>query len=96
MGVYIGKKSIEFCKNNYQRKNFHFLPNEGTIIPINDTKFDMMLFSSVFIHLYPDQIRGFLRQCKMKLKNNGVIVADILEKNDIEDYTGMISNVIFY
>jgi len=94
-GIDVGKESVEFCRDNYQRKNFIFIPNEGTEIPINDVKFDMMLFSSVFTHLYPDQIKGFLKECRMKLNDNGVIVADILEKNDIEDYTGMVSKVIF-
>lgn len=94
-GIDIGKESIEFCKKNYQRQNFVFIQIEDSEIPIENTKFDMMLFSSVFTHLYPDQIREYLKQCKTKLNDNGVIVADILEKNDINDFAGMVSKIIF-
>jgi len=87
-GIDIGEESIEYCKKNYQRKNFNFIKNMDNIIPEFDEKFEFVLFVSVFTHLYPNEICEFLQQLKTKLTDNGKIIADILERNDLQDYSG--------
>jgi len=87
-GIDIGKEAIEYCTKNYQRPNFHFILNNNTNIPITNNKFDFITFSSVFTHLYPNEIKEFLKQCKELLEKNGVIISDILVLNQIETYAG--------
>ena len=94
-GIDVGEESINFCKDNYKKSNFFFIKNNSTNIPITEQKFDIILFSSVFTHLYPNQIKEFLKHCKSLIDEGGVIVGDILEKNNLKDYTGMISRVTY-
>ena len=87
-GLDIGKESIDYCKKQYQRKNFFFLQNKGIDIPIENKKFDFITFMSVFTHLYPQEIIEFLKVCRNFLKERGVVIADLLEESEIKDYSG--------
>ena len=87
-GIDVGQESIDFCKKYYNKNNFFFMKNEGSEIPFTNKKFDFITFFSVFTHLYPDEIRKFLRNCKNLIREHGFIIADIFELKDIEKFTG--------
>jgi len=94
-GIDIGEAGINYCKENYKKLNFHFIQNRNTDIPLNDIEFDYITFFSVFTHLYPPQIKSILKQCKSILSLNGLIIADIFERDDINDSMGSTGRMFY-
>jgi len=89
-GTDIGKEAIEFCQQNFQRKNFTFRPGEMTRIPFanDDGPFDLAIYFSVFTHTFVDESALLLAETKRLLGPKGCIVADIIVSDLIERCAG--------
>ena len=59
------------------RRNFHFLVNGMTTVPIGGVEFDVVAFYSVFTHTFPDETALLLAEAKRLLAPGGVIFADL-------------------
>lgn len=94
-GVDLSKKAIEFCKSRYRRENFHFMKSEPTKLPFSSEKFDFIIFYTVFMHNYPDEIKALLQQCGELLAEDGKIIADIFLSEQIKTYIGSRASVVF-
>ena len=70
-GTDVGPEAIEFCKEQYPRRNFHFAVNDFTNLPVAPHRFDIACFFSVFTHTYPDETVLLLAETARVLKPNG-------------------------
>jgi SAM-dependent methyltransferase len=88
VGTDVGESGIAFCKARFLRKNFQFLVNEPTTLPIRDTRFDVVCFFSVFTHTYPDETVLLMAEAARLLTPNGWLYADAFTSNEPERYSG--------
>lgn len=91
-GMYYGTDiipaAIEFCRKTYAHPGFHFLVNEMTSVPIQDQTFDVIVLSSVFTHVFPDEMAALLRELKRLLAPAGFVLADAFTSDTVADYEG--------
>ena len=89
-GTDIGMEAIDFCQQNFQRKNFAFRTGEMTRIPFDDSDgpFDLAIYFSVFTHTFADESALLLAETKRLLGPNGCIVADIIVSDLVERCAG--------
>ena len=88
VGTDVGESGIAFCKARFLRKNFQFLVNEPTTLPVRDTRFDGVCFFSVFTHTYPDETVLLMAETARLLAPNGWLYADAFTSNEPERYSG--------
>lgn len=70
-GYDIDKRSINYAKKKYSKKNFHFFckkfnKNELKSLP----NFDLILLFGIMHHLNDKQVNSILNLCKKKMKKN--------------------------
>jgi SAM-dependent methyltransferase len=86
-GLYFGtdlsEVAVQFCREKFPRPNFRFAKNGMTTIPIDELRFDFIVFFSVFTHTYPTETRDLLAEAERLLARGGTIIADVFE-SDIE------------
>jgi|GEM_PF-1251528 len=91
-GLYYGTDlagpAIEFCRRTYRFPQFHFLKNEQTTLPIRQIEFDIIYLGSVFTHMFPEDIRGMLKDLRRLLAPTGCIIVDAFVSPQIADYVG--------
>lgn len=76
-GTDVGPEAIAFCKRKYTRKNFLFAVNDFTSLPVEQHRFDLACFFSVFTHTYPDETALLLAETAKLLKPGGAIIGDV-------------------
>src|SRR5262249_55735600 len=59
-GVDIAPAAIAYCKERFERPNFHFAQSGMTPVPITQLKFDFIVLFSVFTHTYVDETKLLL------------------------------------
>jgi SAM-dependent methyltransferase len=91
VGIDIANESIIYCKKNFPDSVF-YKTNIGEIPEIN-RKFDFVALFSVFPHMYPDEIKNQLLRIKSFLKNNGCIIASIVETTITPTFVGTRSTI---
>lgn len=75
-GCDISAHAINFCKEHYVRANLHFFESKMTEIPLPHEKyFDFVLCYSVFTHLFPNEMRALLCECRRLLKGHGLMLS---------------------
>lgn len=88
-GTDIGAEAIEFCKQNFQKRNFEFERGGMTNVPFHaDGTYDMAIFFSVFTHTFPDETALLLAEAKRLLKPTGTIIADVITSPLVERGAG--------
>jgi SAM-dependent methyltransferase len=87
-GTDIAPEPIAFCRRRYTRPNFHFLVNGMTSVPITGVAFDVIFLSSVFTHMYPEEIRELLRDLRRLLAPGGAILADAFVSGQVQGHAG--------
>jgi len=89
-GTDVAEEAVAFCRSEFRRKNFVFVRNEMTRLPIDekDVKFDFVVFFSVFTHTFPDETQALLREAKRLLNDRGIIVADAFCSPDVKKFRG--------
>jgi SAM-dependent methyltransferase len=92
-GTDIAKEAVDFCRQQFRRPNFFFVQNEMERIPITGVQFDVILLSSVFTHMFPDEIRGMLVDLKRLLDENGFLFADAFVSTQVAQFEGNRSQV---
>lgn len=85
-GTDLSEVAVQFCRQRYPQRNFRFVRNEMTRLPIEHERFDWIVFFSVFTHTYPAETRELLAEAARLLAPGGTIVADVFEC-DIEGET---------
>lgn len=75
-GTDIAPEAIAFCQRQFVRPNFVFCISEMTRLRVNDRRFDVAYFGSVFTHMYAEEIRDLLRDTARVMRSGGWIVAD--------------------
>lgn len=91
-GLYVGtdlsEVAVQFCREKYARPNFRFAKNGMTTLPIEDQRFDFIVFFSVFTHTYPAETRDLLAEAARLLNDGGMIIADVFESDIDGDSLG--------
>jgi ubiquinone/menaquinone biosynthesis C-methylase UbiE len=82
-GTDLSEVAVQFCREKFPRANFFFAKNGMTTVPIEDMRFDFVVFFSVFTHTYPAETQALLAEAARVLGERGQIVADVFE-SDIE------------
>lgn len=90
-GTDVAEEAVSFCQSRFRRKNFIFVRNEMTRLPIGekDVRFDFIVFFSVFTHTFPDETEALLREAKRLLNDRGMIVADVFCSPDVKKFKGV-------
>lgn len=91
VGVDIANESIIYCKKKFPDSVF-YKTNIGEIPKIN-RKFDFITLFSVFPHMYPDEIKNQFLQIMPFLKNDGCIIASIIETTITSTFVGTRSTI---
>jgi SAM-dependent methyltransferase len=76
-GTDVAKQAVDFCAGRFRRQNFSFLQNTMITIPIQDGKYDFIVFYSVFTHTFPSETAALLKDARHLLKESGSILADV-------------------
>ena len=87
-GTDLSEVAVRFCREKYARPNFLFAKNGMTTLPIDDLRFDFVVFLSVFTHTYPAETRDLLAEAVRVLGEGGTIVADVFESDIDTDSLG--------
>ena len=91
-GLYFGtdlsEVAVQFCREKFPQANFRFAKNGMTTLPIEDERFDFIVFFSVFTHTYPAETRDLLAEAVRVLSDTGMIVADVFESDIDGDSLG--------
>jgi SAM-dependent methyltransferase len=85
-GTDLSEIAVQFCREKYARPNFFFTKNGMTTVPIEDQRFDFIVFFSVFTHTYPAETRELLAEATRLLNDGGSIIADVFE-SDIDGHS---------
>jgi len=88
VGTDISPEAVAFCRQRFPRPNFSFSVSEMTKLPAWTTRFDFIVFFSVFTHTYPHETALLLRQASRLLAEGGLIFADLFTAPLIEEYSG--------
>jgi nucleoside-specific outer membrane channel protein Tsx len=65
-----------------------FIKNDQTSIPIENKKFDFIVFYSVFTHTRPDETEKLLLEAKRLSTDSTVIIGDIFSSPTVSDWDG--------
>jgi 2-polyprenyl-3-methyl-5-hydroxy-6-metoxy-1,4-benzoquinol methylase len=76
-GTDLAKEAVDFCRSRFPQANFNFLQNTINKIPIQGTKFNFIVFYSVFTHTFLPETEALLRDARRLLNDPGVIIADV-------------------
>lgn len=87
-GTDLAPEAIAFCRRKYPRRNFHFLVNDMTSVPLHQVAFDMIYLGSVFTHMYPEEIRRMLREFHRLLTVGGTVLCDAFVSPAVVDHAG--------
>lgn len=91
-GCYVGTdlaaEAVSFCAKRFHRSNFSFLQNEMLALPIQNRSFDVIVFYSVFTHMYPKEIESLLAEARRLLAPNGFIFADAFTSAQVDKFEG--------
>lgn len=79
LGIDIVPNLVEYACNITNRSDWRFEVTDGTRIPEEDSKADMVCFFSVFTHLLHEQTYRYLSEAKRVLKPEGKIIFSFLE-----------------
>jgi SAM-dependent methyltransferase len=87
-GTDLGAEAIAFCRDRFRRRNFAFLVNEPTALPLRDEVFDFVVFYSVFTHTFPDETARLLSEARRLLAEGGLIFADLFVSPLVSRWAG--------
>jgi ubiquinone/menaquinone biosynthesis C-methylase UbiE len=76
-GTDLAQEAVNFCRARFPQANFNFLQNTMDKIPIQGTKFDFIVFYSVFTHTFLPETGALLRDARRLLNDRGIIIADV-------------------
>lgn len=76
-GTDLAKEAVDFCRARFPQANFNFLQNTMDKIPIQGTKFNFIVFYSVFTHTFLPETEALLRDARRLLNDPGMIIADV-------------------
>lgn len=86
-GYDIDKRSIEYAKKKYSKKNYHFFCKKFKIKELDKLpNFDYVLLFGILHHLTNDEANKILSLCKKKMKKNAKLLTEdpiFIEKQNI-------------
>ena len=87
-GTDLSETAVEFCRGRFRRPNFYFRKNEMTSVDAEGRQFDVIFLSSVFTHMYPDEVAAMLVELRRLLAPGGMIVADVFLTPEVGTFRG--------
>lgn len=87
-GTDIAPQAIDFCRRRYVRENFRFAVNGSTEVSIDEGDFDFIHLSSVFTHMFPEEIAAMSMDLRPRLRPDGVLIADAFTFQDGPEWSG--------
>lgn len=69
------------------KDNSGFKVMDAKDLKFNDSSFDLVIFTGVYEHLYPEEVKVVFSEIKRILKNSGLLMLDTAPNRIFNDYT---------